>query len=182
MSSDSSNGASRPSEHEEHTISGMANLLGIDRNVIYRWLNDYEQVAAFKNTAIERDGGKYYPKDQWSAFLASVGQAYPDPNSDRASETPIIDGELLDSGGGTLAKLSDLNQSLDELIRQKTEKVDELIRELQTVEGNITEAEIISWQKQGLNRALTRFQVETQAEQLMMNKLRQQKMEGSSDD
>ena len=91
----------------------------------------------------------------------------------------VIEAELMpEVVGGVLATLSNQQTSAELAIQQDLDDLDTFIADVRQAETNFSEAELASFRTAGAKRGIARFKIETQTELDVLNRLRQQRMEG----
>ncbi|MBT9317685.1 hypothetical protein [Leptothoe spongobia] len=90
----------------------------------------------------------------------------------------VIEGELMpDEVSGVLATLNSQQTSAELSIQQDLEDLDSFIDSVKQAENNFSEAELAAFRTKGAKRGIARFQIETQTELEVYNRLQQKRLE-----
>ena len=90
----------------------------------------------------------------------------------------VIEGELMpDEVGNVLATLSSQQTSAELSIQKDLEDLDSFIDSVKQAEDSFSEAELAAFRTKGAKRGIARFQIETQTEIEVYNRLQQKRLE-----
>lgn len=95
----------------------------------------------------------------------------------------VIEGELMpEEVGGTLALMQSSNLAVQAEIDLQLSELKDFISQLNSAEASLSQQELAAFRQAGIQRGLAQFQIETQAQQQVVNMLRQQRLGGQSDE
>lgn len=178
----------QPYTERTYTAAEIAAEHGVtDATVRNRWFTWLQKVAPAQ---LLKDGKSYtelahilfaefakVDKQERHAWVADAKQRY----ASEWSSVGLIDCEVMpDNVGGTLALIQNNLQLSNQSLSLELSQIGDFIEQLNAADGDYSQAEVESWAANGARKAVTQFKTEEVAKAQTLNALRQQRLQGKS--